>query len=87
MTTNIATMRDNIEKMSKFHQLNILKILNSHDSVIINENKNGIHINLSDLEGHIVHKVSEYVSYVMAQENVLNKDEKEKESIKNIYFS
>ena len=87
MTTNIVTMRDNIEKMSKFHQLNILKILNSDDNVIINENKNGIHINLSDLKEEIIQKLSEYVSYVMTQENVLNKDEKEKESIKNIYFS
>lgn len=87
MTTNIVTMRDNIEKMSRFHQLNILKILNSDDNVIINENKNGIHINLSDLKEEIIQKLSEYVSYVMTQENVLNKDEKEKESIKNIYFS
>ncbi len=87
MTANIVTMRDNIEKMSKFHQLNILKILNSHDSVIINENKNGIHINLSDIKEEIIGKLTEYVSYVMTQENALNKDEKEKESIKNIYFS
>jgi len=87
MTTNIVAMRDNIEKMSKFHQLNILKILNNNKSVIINENKNGIHINLSDLDESIIEELHKYVSYVTTQENVLNKDEQEKESIKNIYFS
>jgi len=87
MTTNIVAMRDNIEKMSKFHQLNILKILNNNKSVIINENKNGIHINLSDLDENIIEELHKYVSYVTTQENALNKDEKEKESIKNIYFS
>ena len=87
MSTNIVAMRDNIEKMSKFHQLNILKILNNNKSVIINENKNGIHINLSDLDESIIKELHNYVSYVTTQENVLNKDEQAKESIKNIYFS
>jgi len=87
MTTTIVAMRDKIENMSKFHQLNILKILNNNKNVIINENKNGIHINLSDIDENIIEELHKYVSYVTTQENALNKDEQEKESIKNTYFS
>ena len=83
----VIHIRDSIEKMTKFHQIAILRILNDNEDVIINENRNGVHINLTDLKSDVIVKLSEYVKYVSTQEKTLNKDEKEKESIKNIYFS
>ena len=43
-------LRESIENMNKFNQVEVLRILNKHkDGVTLNENKYGIHINLSDL--------------------------------------
>ena len=61
--------------------------MNSFDDVIINENRNGIHINLTELNNDVILKMQDYATYVNTQETALNQDEKEKEDIKNIYFS
>ena len=79
-------IRESIENMSKFNQIEILRILTRHKEVIINENKYGIHINLSDLRNEILDELLVYVSYVTAQEIELNNIERQKESYKNTYF-
>ena len=84
---DILTIRNSIEKMNKFNQIEVLRILNKHNDVIINENRNGIHVNLSDLKDYVVDELNQYIQYVQAQERALNQDEKQKEDIKNIYFS
>ena len=84
---DLFQLRNNIEKMTKFNQIAILRILNVFDDVIINENRNGIHINLSELSDEVIKKLQEYTNYVNTQETTLNQDEKQKEDIKNIYFS
>ena len=84
---DLIQIRDSIEKMTKFHQIAILRILNDNEDVIINENRNGVHVNLTDLGSNVIDNLLEYVKYVTTQEKTLNKDEQEKESIKNIYFS
>jgi len=80
-------MRDSIEQMSKFNQVEILRILHKHSDVILNENKYGVHVNLTNLNNNVLDELKTYVSYVNAQEQTLKKDEKQKENIKNIYFS
>lgn len=84
---DLFQLRNCIEKMTKFNQIAILRILNSFDDVIINENRNGIHINLTELNNDVLLKMHDYATYVNTQETALNQDEKEKEDIKNIYFS
>ena len=79
-------MRETIENMSKFNQIEILRILIRHKEVIINENKYGIHINLSDVCPTILDELLVYVNYVTTQEFELNNIEKQKESYKNTYF-
>lgn len=86
-SNDLFQLRDTIEKMTKFNQIAILRILNDSDDVIINENRNGIHINLSELSEDVIKKLQEYTNYVNTQETTLNQDEKQKEDIKNIYFS
>ena len=80
-------IRESIENMSKFNQIEILRILTRHKEVIINENKYGIHINLSDLSNDILDELSVYVNYVTTQEITLNSIEKQKEDYRNTYFS
>ncbi len=84
---DLVQMRDNIEKMTKFNQIEVLRILNNHTDVIINENRYGIHINLTELKDGVLSEIGTYIQYVNAQEKALNQDEKQKEDIKNIYFS
>lgn len=86
-SNDLFQLRDTIEKMTKFNQIAILRILNDSDDVIINENRNGIHINLTELSDDVIKKLQEYTNYVNTQETTLNQDEKQKEDIKNIYFS
>lgn len=84
---DLVSIRNNIEKMTKFNQIEILRILNKHDDVIVNENRYGIHVNLSDLNEDVLEQLIQYIQYVNTQEKNLNQDEKQKEDIKNIYFS
>ena len=84
---DLETIRNTIEKMTKFNQVEVLRILNKHQDVILNENRYGIHVNMSALKDEVLHEVIQYVQYVQAQERTLNQDEKQKEDIKNIYFS
>jgi len=82
----LNNIRDKIDGMSKFNQIEILRILKIHNSVIINENKYGIHINLSELNKNIIDELNVYINYVNKQELELSQAEQQKENYKNIYF-
>ena len=80
-------IRETIESMNKFNQIEVLRIMNKHDDVTLNENKYGIHINLSELQTEIIEELNTYIKYVKTQEITLHQVEKQKESFKNIYFT
>ena len=80
-------IRDSIENMNKFNQIEILRILHTHEDVVLNENKYGVHVNLSELKKEIVDELSCYIKYVNTQEINLHKIEKQKEEFKNNYFT
>ena len=86
-TNQLIFLRESIENMNKFNQIEILRILKSDPSVILNENKYGVHVNLSELTDQNVDKIYNYVSYVNAQQLSLDKAEKQKAVFKNTYFS
>jgi len=79
-------IRESIENMNKFNQVEVLRILNKHSEVTINENKYGIHINLSELSKEILDELNVYINYVKTQEITLNSIEQQKEDYKNTYF-
>ena len=80
-------IREQIENMTKFHHIEILRILATWPkSVTINENNYGIHINLSELDTDLLSALNKYIDYVNAQESYLNDAEKEKENYKKTYF-
>uniref|UniRef100_A0A6C0KN94 NET domain-containing protein n=1 Tax=viral metagenome TaxID=1070528 RepID=A0A6C0KN94_9ZZZZ len=82
----LNSIREQIENMSKFNQIEILRILTNHSDVIINENKYGIHINLSEISPNIINKLEMHIKYVQNQELDLNNAEKQKEKYKNTFF-
>ena len=55
----IITLKTNIENLNKFHQIEILKIFNKENSNMINENNNGVFINLLDLSETLYNKLNQ----------------------------
>lgn len=80
-------LRESIENMNKFNQVEVLRLFNKHNDVTLNENKYGIHINLSELKNDVLDELAIYVKYVNNQEKTLNVVEQKKEDFKNTYFT
>ena len=80
-------IRETIENMNKFNQIEVLRILNRHNSPFLNENKYGIHVNLSELDTDIINELNVYIKYVSTQELALNSIEKQKDAYRNTYFT
>ena len=79
-------IRKDIEKMNKFHQIEILKILKASNFITLNENNYGTFINMKDIPDDLINKILSYIEYVTEQEINLKKIEQEKNSLKNTYF-
>jgi len=84
--SELNSIRDKIESMPKFNQVEILRIFSKHKNVTLNENKYGVHINLTDLPENIIEELKIYIKYVNTQELNLNELEKQKEDFKNTFF-
>ena len=74
---DLNQMRDSIENMSKFNQVEILRILKNHSNVTLNENKYGVHVNLTELPENIIDELNVYIHYVNTQEIALNQIEQQ----------
>ena len=81
----LENLKNTIESMSKYHQIEILKILSKKLSKI-NENKSGCYINMSFLPEDTLKELEEYVGYIKDQEESLETMEYQKEEFKNAYF-
>lgn len=79
-------LRESIENMNKFNQVEILRIIHKNNNVMLNENKHGIHINLSELKKELLDEISFYINYVNTQETNINVAENKKENYRNTYF-
>jgi hypothetical protein len=85
MSESLEKLKNAIESMSKYHQIEILKIL-SKKLTKINENKSGCYINMSFLPEDTLKELEEYVGYIKDQEESLETMEYQKEEFKNAYF-
>jgi hypothetical protein len=83
----LEQLKDQIEAMAKTHHIEILKILKKNQNVKLNENKNGVYVNLSFLPQITVDEVINYVNYINDQENCLQSLELRKDDFKNTFFS
>jgi hypothetical protein len=86
MSTSIIFLKDRIEKMEKYHQIEILRILNKFPEVNSNENNNGTFVNLTAMSPEIIKELEKYTVYVDEQQKLLKKVETEKEEIEQIFF-
>jgi len=83
---DLNTIRDKIEAMNKFNQVEVLRILSKNKNITLNENKYGVHINLSDLPQPMIVELIQYIQYVESQESSLVQIEMQKEVFKNAFF-
>jgi hypothetical protein len=81
----LSKMKATIEQMDKNNQIEVLRLLHKNNA-ILNENKNGIHINLTELQESTLINIFNFVEYINTQENKLNDDEYEKQKYKNMFF-
>jgi hypothetical protein len=83
---HLESIKHKVEKMTKSNQLEILKILNNHKNIKLNENKSGVYVNLSFLTANIVKEIETYIEYVNAQEDSLKSIEIQKDQFKSTFF-
>jgi len=86
-TNTLITIRDLIHEMNKYNQIEILRIMKKYDNITLNENRYGIHINLTDLNEEQINELTLYINYVLMQETTLNYGEQQKNIFKNEMFS
>ncbi len=79
-------LKKNIELLEKIHQIEVLRIIHKEQSNILNENKNGIYINMSSLDNNTLDLIKEYMKHIYTQEQELNINEKLKEEFLKTYF-
>ena len=79
-------IKNAIEKMNKTQHIEILRIFKQNPNIKLNENRNGIYINLSYLSQESIHKLTKYIDYVDEQEQNLEKMETQKEEFKSTFF-
>lgn len=60
-----------IQEMSKINQVEILRIFHNHNKTIINENRYGVHINMTDVSNEVLESIESYINYVNKQEKDL----------------
>jgi len=85
MPIDLKQLKDRIEVLNQHHQIQILKII-TQNNVAYTENKNGAFINLTNVDGAIVSKITEYLSYVDEQETQLKDIENQKTELTKQFF-
>lgn len=86
-TNTLIMIRDLIHEMNKYNQIEVLRIMRKYDNITLNENRYGIHINLTDLNEEQINELTLYINYVSMQETTLNYGEQQKNTFKNEMFS
>lgn len=84
-TNYLMSLKEGIENMPVVHQIEILRILNAKHTQI-NENKNGVFVNISKLNNELLQQLYDYMTYVIKQENQLNEIEEQKQSLTKEFF-
>jgi len=82
---SIIELKNNIEKMDFFQQIQVLKII-KNNNVDTSENNNGTFINLSKLDKKIIQELNEYNIYIIQQKKDIHKMEEKQNTIEERYF-
>lgn len=78
-------LKNKIEKLDKIHQVKILDIL-IKNQVKYSENRNGIFLNMDNLNEKTIVEIEKNLEYFRKQEKTLSDIETIKEELNNDYF-
>ena len=82
----LDVIKTTVEQLNKTQQMEVLKIFKKHPLVKLNENRNGVYINLSYLPEETIQELNIYLQYVKEQETNLEQIETQKEEFKTSFF-
>lgn len=82
----LNVLKENIEHLEKIRQIEILKIIHKNQSSIVNENKNGIYINMSSLSNETLEELKNYMKYIYTQEEDLSINENIMDTFLKTFF-
>ena len=84
----LDTLKTTVESMDKTHHVEFLKKIVAFGGGMfkINENRNGVYINLSYLPDPLIRELYDLVQYTNKQETILNIDEASKDQLKREFF-
>jgi len=83
---DINDIKCKIELMNKHHQLEILRILKNDKNIVLNENNNGVFVNISYLDDITLDRLVKYIEYVDNQINNIESVENKKTIIETTFF-
>jgi hypothetical protein len=81
----LKEFKDKIEGLSVFHQIEVLRIFEKN-GIKLNENKNGVFVNITYISNDIINEITKYLGYVVTQESQLNEIEQQKATICKEFF-
>jgi hypothetical protein len=84
---DLNQLKERIESMEKYHQTEVLRILNKLPSVKTNENNNGTFVNLTEQRAEVINELYKYTKYVEDQQKQLKTVETEKEQLEHHFFT
>jgi 7,8-dihydro-6-hydroxymethylpterin-pyrophosphokinase len=84
---DLTNLKERIENMDKYHQIEVLRILSNFPSVKTNENNNGTFVNLTEQTTTVIEDLYKYANYVEEQQKQLKKFETEKDQIEQHFFT
>lgn len=79
-------LKDDIERMSKCHQIEVLRILHTDSEAQITENSNGSFINLGKVSAEGLSALRRFKAYVDKQQNCLMEGETERARLATQFF-
>lgn len=85
-TSDLINLKKKIENIDTRHHIEIFRIF-QENNVSFSENRNGIFINMNNINNEIINKINKYLTYIKTQEQQLNNVEQLKSSYKDNYFN
>ena len=78
---NLSVIKERIEQMSVHHQIEVLQIVYDLSLNNLNENKNGVFINLTQQSPDTIEILSNYIQYITKQQSQLTEMENETDKL------
>jgi hypothetical protein len=84
---SLKELKEDIEKLSKHHQIEVLRILqNDGSKSFLNENQNGTFVNITCLAETTIKSLRDFCTYVREQQHTLESIEEERKRLEEEYF-